>query len=63
MSLFICEIPILVDFNYYHALLGYLYANLDMDKAQVHYSKAIALTNSVTEKKTLEKAMADLSKA
>jgi RNA polymerase sigma-70 factor (ECF subfamily) len=52
----------LVDINYYHALLGYLYADLDIDKAKSCYNKAIALTNSVTEKKTLEAAITALSK-
>ena len=53
----------LVNVNYYHALLGYLYADLDIEKAKTHYNKAIALTTSTSEKKTLEAALAALSKA
>lgn len=43
------------DSNYYHGLLGYLYADLDNQKAIEHYKKAIELTKSKTEKRTLEK--------
>jgi RNA polymerase sigma factor (sigma-70 family) len=43
--------------TYYHALLGYLYANLNANKAIGHYKKAIALSKSITEKKTLMKEM------
>jgi RNA polymerase sigma-70 factor (ECF subfamily) len=50
------------DIHYYHALLGYLYADLDIDKAKSHYNKAITLTTSQSEKKTLEAAMTALSK-
>ncbi|MBC9797779.1 RNA polymerase subunit sigma [Sinomicrobium sp. FJxs] len=41
--------------NYYHELLGYLYAELDIDKAVDHYKQAINLTRSKTEKQTLSK--------
>ena len=41
--------------NFYHGLLGYLYAGLDIRKAIEHYKKAIGLTKSKTEKKTLAK--------
>lgn len=52
----------LADINYYHALLGYLYTASDTDKAKDHYQKAILLTTSQSEKKTLEKAMAELDR-
>lgn len=48
--------------SYYHALLGYLYAGTDTDKAVAHYKKAIGLTKSATEKKTLTKEVARLTK-
>lgn len=41
--------------NYYHSLLGYLYADIDVDKAIAHYNKAINLTKSISVKKTLMK--------
>lgn len=43
------------DSNYYHELLGYLYANTDIDTAIIHYKKAISLTKSKTEQQTLYK--------
>ncbi|WP_143305402.1 RNA polymerase sigma factor [Chitinophaga vietnamensis] len=46
--------------NYYHSLLGYLYASIDTNKAIMHYQQAIALTGSASEKHTLMKAMARL---
>lgn len=39
--------------NYYHALLGYLYAQIDMPISIQHYAKAIDLTKSNIEKETL----------
>ncbi|NSL86807.1 sigma-70 family RNA polymerase sigma factor [Chitinophaga sp. Mgbs1] len=39
--------------SYYHALLGYLYAATDVPAAVAHYTKAIRLTKSAAEKKTL----------
>ncbi|WP_205511267.1 RNA polymerase sigma factor [Longitalea arenae] len=45
------------DCNYYHALLGYLYAATAIDKAKMHYEKAIDLTTSVSEKNTLMKVL------
>jgi len=50
------------ELNYYHALLGYLYAEIDMDKARAHYNKAIQLTASTKEKNTLQKAKERLEK-
>ncbi|SMC60224.1 RNA polymerase sigma factor [Pedobacter nyackensis] len=41
--------------NYYHQLLGYLYADQDIEKAISHYGQAIKLTKSKTEKQTLTK--------
>jgi RNA polymerase sigma factor (sigma-70 family) len=41
--------------NYYHSLLGYLYAGTDAGKAVDHYNKAISLTKSASEKETLGK--------
>ena len=49
--------------NYYHSLLGYLYADTDIDKAIAHYSKAINLTKSKSEKKTLMKEIERLTTA
>lgn len=45
----------LTDNSYYNALLGYLYAATDAALAISYYHKAIALTSSVSEKKTLLK--------
>ncbi|RPD42580.1 RNA polymerase sigma factor [Chitinophaga barathri] len=45
----------LEDINYYHSLLGYLYTGIDTGKAIKHYQKAVTLTKSVSEKKTLTK--------
>lgn len=41
--------------NYYHGLLGYLYAAIDTDKALNHYRKAIQLTKSEGERQVLAK--------
>ena len=41
--------------NYYHGLLGYLYADTDVAKAIYHYRQAMQLTKSKTEKITLAK--------
>ncbi|HEY0667015.1 MAG TPA: sigma-70 family RNA polymerase sigma factor [Sphingobacteriaceae bacterium] len=43
----------LVEINYYHQLLGYLYAATDIDKAIKHYELAIKLTKSKTEKEAI----------
>lgn len=43
----------LVESNYYHELLGYLYADTNIAKAIEHYEQAIKLTKSKTEKQTL----------
>ncbi|MCB0214664.1 MAG: hypothetical protein KDJ52_35320 [Anaerolineae bacterium] len=48
------------EINSYHALLGYLYAAIDVDKAIAHYREAIMLTNSGSEKKMLTKAIQQL---
>jgi RNA polymerase sigma factor (sigma-70 family) len=48
--------------NYYHSLLGYLYAGTDADKAVAHYNKAISLTKSTSEKEALKKEIARLGK-
>ncbi|MVN22332.1 RNA polymerase subunit sigma [Mucilaginibacter sp. HMF7410] len=45
----------LTDSNYYHGLLGYLYAGTDIEKAISHYQHAIKLTTSKIEKQTLTK--------
>lgn len=49
------------EMNYYHSLLGYLYADTDIEKAIAHYTKAISLTKSGAEKKTLSKEVKRLS--
>jgi len=41
--------------NYYHSMLGYLYAETDIDEAVKHYNLAIMLTKSGAEKQTLKK--------
>ncbi len=45
----------LVESNYYHELLGYLYSDTNVEKAIEHYEQAIGLTKSKTEKQTLTK--------
>jgi RNA polymerase sigma factor (sigma-70 family) len=50
------------DNDYYHSLLGYLYADIDVDNAIAHYNKAISYTRSKTEKNTLIKEIARLNK-
>lgn len=52
----------LLEINYYHELLGYLYSEEDMDKAIQHYTLAIELTKSKTEKQTLIKEIEQLRK-
>ncbi|HZX57813.1 MAG TPA: sigma-70 family RNA polymerase sigma factor [Mucilaginibacter sp.] len=47
--------------NYYHSMLGYLYADIDIEGAINHYNKAIALTKSETEKRTLRKEIKRLN--
>lgn len=46
--------------NYYHSLLGYLYTDSNIDQTIFHYSKAINLTKSKIEKKTLQKEIEQL---
>lgn len=41
--------------SYYHALLGYLYAQTAAAKSIAHYEQAIQLTKSPTEKRTWQK--------
>ncbi|RXM41215.1 RNA polymerase subunit sigma [Chryseobacterium sp. CH21] len=45
----------LITSEYYHGLLGYLYSELNIDKAIHHYEEAIRLTQSKPEKQTLQK--------
>lgn len=45
----------LITSEYYHGLLGYLYTELDTNKAIHHYQEAIRLTKSKPEKQTLQK--------
>ncbi|WP_312286058.1 RNA polymerase sigma factor [Chryseobacterium gleum] len=45
----------LITGEYYHGLLGYLYAELNTNKAIYHYEEAIRLTKSKPEKQTLQK--------
>jgi len=51
----------LTDSNYYHELLGYMYADTDFDKAICHYEQAIGLTKSRTGKQTLAKEIERLT--
>ncbi len=48
---------------YYHALLGYLYSNTDIDTAIIHYTKAISLTKSKAEQHTLYKEIERLKQS
>lgn len=50
----------LIDNNYYHGLLGYLYETIDKDKAISHYKQAIPLTKSKIEKQSLIKKIEQL---
>ncbi|MBB6501027.1 RNA polymerase sigma factor [Pedobacter cryoconitis] len=43
--------------NYYHSLIGYLYVAINIDKAIIHYRKAIELTKSPAERKTLTREL------
>lgn len=49
--------------NQHHELMGYLYAETNIPKAIAHYEKAIALTKSDTEKRTLKKEIDRLKKS
>lgn len=51
----------LSDSNYYHELLGYLYADIDINLAVQHYSRAIELTKSKTERQTLKQEIGRLN--
>ena len=48
--------------NYYHELVGYLYANRNIDKAIDHYIQAIELTKSRAEKQILTREIEQLNK-
>lgn len=48
--------------NQYHELLGYLFTKSNIKKAIGHYEKAIKLTKSETEKRTLKKEIGRLKK-
>ncbi|SFW54554.1 RNA polymerase sigma-70 factor, ECF subfamily [Sinomicrobium oceani] len=50
------------DSRFYHALLGFLYAGKDRDRAIAHYKQAIALTPSLPERMTLTKAIKRLKR-
>jgi len=52
----------LVESNYYHELLGFLYADTNIAKAIEHYEQAIKLTKSKPEKQTLLKQIERLKK-
>lgn len=52
----------LVESNYYHELLGFLYAPTDAGKAILHYNQAVALTKSETEIRTLKREIERLNK-
>lgn len=51
-----------LEINYYHELLGYLYSDVDIVKAIEHYQQAIQLTKSKAEKQTLKKKIGQLKK-
>ena len=46
--------------HYYHSLLGFLYTDINNDKAINHFKQSISLTNSDIEKKQLNKTLARL---
>ncbi|MBB6270917.1 RNA polymerase sigma-70 factor (ECF subfamily) [Pedobacter cryoconitis] len=52
----------LQDLNDYHALLGYLYADIEISSAIAHYQKAIKLTSSNIEKSALTKELQRLKR-
>ncbi|WP_028980875.1 RNA polymerase sigma factor [Sporocytophaga myxococcoides] len=51
----------LEDSSHYYSLLGYLYSEIDVNKAISYYKRAIALTKSRTEMQTLTKEIKRLS--
>ncbi len=50
----------LADSSYYHGLLGYLYAEINVAKAIAHYEQAIQLTQSEHERQVLRRIKASL---
>jgi len=50
----------LADLDLYHALLGYLYSDSDVEKALDHYRRSISLTRSASGKGYLEKRVGAL---
>ncbi len=48
--------------NQYHELMGYLFAEFDIQKAIEHYEQAIKMTKSETEKQTLQKKIKRLKR-
>ena len=52
----------LTDNNQHHQLLGYLFTESDIQKAIEHYEKAIRLTKSEIEKRTLKKEIERLKR-
>lgn len=53
----------LTENNAYQSLLGYLYTQIDVNKAIGHYNKAFSLTKSGSEKKTLSREIERLGKS
>ncbi|MBE9600761.1 RNA polymerase subunit sigma [Pedobacter sp. MC2016-24] len=47
--------------NYYHELLGYLYSGIDINLSVQHYTRAIDLTKSKTERHTLRQEIERLN--
>ncbi|WP_126974334.1 RNA polymerase sigma factor [Gynurincola endophyticus] len=45
----------LTESNYYHELLGYLYADINIEKALYHYGQAVENTKSKKERQTLQR--------
>lgn len=48
--------------HYYHSLLGYLYADIDIGKAIARYDRTISLSNSIAEKKSLTREVERLTR-
>ena len=48
--------------RYYHELLGYLYTDINNQKAIAHYQRAITLSKSPNERTTLQKQIEQLVK-
>lgn len=53
---------VLTDNHFYHSLLGYLFAELDVAKALMHYAKALQLARTQNDKTTILNKIEQLEK-